>query len=552
MEILTILAAFVISLTSPNPVTAKKMVFFGDGKKCAETVFAEPLVLTEQAVEVTFDVDAAPEKDFCVAVYEFDASKPEGIGRACSFVYGRSLRNTRLALKDNGERYDVKGRGFYKSLFVDAGYMLNNNYLPSHLQWIKTLGIEDDYEYFQCGKKDSVALVELQKGVMVSSPCGDAGWKDDNGALLYPDGQPRFRMIYANGGKSSKHGASLGDKGRYQIRDFYANGGSYVGTCAGAFLGCAKGRRGNRFDNSDPKVTNYTFGLFPGAFIGTGVPIDIKKYPSAYTAMTLSPRFKEIASGYGYSFADTIERVRHHGGGYLKDSDLEKYPGAEMLMRYAYSEQSPEDSCSYTELNRVSYRMYGKDSKLGPRKSIAGRISTFAWKENAASGRACITGSHPEKEPQGCTKHDLICLLARYAMDGNGDATVKGELSKGGSYSSKVGVGDLQYHHFRFTSDKDLENVKIVLDSKADADLYLTLRRGDFAWLSDADYMVCSEGGKKTLTVASLPAGEWYIGVYCATTVQASVESEKKNFNYFYYVDRCKVLGGVKYKLSIK
>lgn len=137
-------------------------------------------------------------------------------------------------------------------------------------------------------------------------------------------------------------------------------------------------------------------------------------------------------------------------------------------------------------------------------------------------------------------------------MDGNGEPQAKCALKAGRTYTDPDGVGDLQYHHFTFTSEKEMKNVKIVLDSKSKADLYLTLRNGDFAWLSDADYMVCSEGGKKTLTIASLPAGTWYIGVYCATTVKASVEKDKKNYNYFYYVDKYDVLNGVKYKLTIK
>ena len=550
MRLLVVLASIVVSLTSQKPVVVKQMTLYSDASKASTVVFDEPLTVSDRMTEVTFDVTHSPVENYSVTAYEFDASKPGGVGRACSFSSARA-GDTRMELRDNGERYDVKTRGYYKSLFVDAGYCLNNYYLPSQLQWIKTLGIENDYEYFQAGK-DSILVCDLQKGVMVGAPCGDADWKDGNGVLLYPDGEPRFRMMYANGGKSSKHGASLGDKGRYQVHDFFINGGSYVGTCAGAFLGCAGARKGNRFNNEDPSVVNYTFGLFPGAFIGTTVPIDIKKYPSVYTSMVLSPRFKEIAGQYHYSFADTIERVRHHGGGYLKESELEKYPGVEMLMRYAYSQQAPEDSCSYTEANRVSYKMYGKGSKLGPRKSIDGRISSFAWKENELSGRACITGSHPEKEPQGCTKHDLICLLARYAMDGNGNAAIKSSLEKGKVYSSPVGVGDLQYHHFKFSNDKELRNVRIILESKTTADLYLTLRNGDFAWMSDADYMVCTEGGKKTISIDTLPAGEWYIGVYCATTVKATLEQNKKVFNYFYYTDKHNVLNGVKYKLSIK
>lgn len=551
MNILSLLTAIAVTFTSQNPVNIKKMVVFEDCAPAKAIVLDTPLTIGSHPVSYSFDLSKA-DKGFSIAFYEADPTKEDGIGRARAFAYCKNAKNTAIELKDNGEKYDAKARGYYKSLFIDAGYSLNNYYLPSQFSWLTTLGLEDDYEYIQTGKTDSVKFCAIQNGVMVCAPTDEIDWKDDNGVLLYPDGEPRFRMIYANGGKSSIHGASLGDKGRYQVRAFFENGGSYVGTCAGAFLACAQSRRGNRFNNPDPKVVNYTFGLYPGTLIGTSVPTDIKKYPSAYTAMDVTPRWKEIGERFGYHFADTIEQVRHHGGGYLNESDLDTYPGIEVLMRYAYTQQKLEDTCSYTEQNRLNSRMYGKGTKAGPRKSVVGQISAFAWKENAESGRACITGSHPEKEPAGSTKHNFIRLMAEYAMDGNGEVSIKEELTPGKTYADPTGIGDLQYHHFRFTADKVMKNVRIVLDSRTKADLYLTLRNGDLAWLSDADYMVCSEGGKKTLTISELPAGTWYIGVYCATTVKASVEKDKKNYNYFYYVDKYNVLNGVDYKLTVK
>jgi len=550
MKTLLFLTSLLVSFTSQNPVTVKKMVIFEENTPSKTVILDEPITIGKTPVDYTLEI--AGDKGCSIALYEADVTKPEGIGRACSFVYVKYAKDTKIQLKNNGERYDVKARGYYKSLFVDAGYNLNNYWTPDHFKWITTLGLEDDYEFIQTGKTDSAKFVSIQNGLMVGAPTDEIDWKDANGVLLYPDGEPRFRMLYANGGSSAKHGVTLGDKGRFQVRKFFENGGSYVGTCAGAFLGCVSGRKGNRFDNKDPKVENYTFGLYPGTFIGTSVPINIKKYPSVYTAQVLTDRWKEIGTQFGYQFADTIERVRHHGGGYLKPEDLENYPNVEVLMRYAYTEQKLDDTCSYTEKWRLTSVMHGKGSKAGVRKSIAGKISTIAWKESNISGRACITGSHPEKGEIGGNNHNMIRLMAQYAMDGNGDPQTKCELQRGKSYSDPDGVGDLQYHHFTFTAEQEMKNVKITLDSKGKADLYLTLRNGDFAWLSDADYMICSEGGKKTLVIDSLPAGTWYIGVYCATTVKAIEENDGKNYNYFYYVDKYNVLNGVKYRLTVK
>ena len=59
---------------------------------------------------------------------------------------------------------------------------------------------------------------------------------DENGILLYPDGAPRFRVVYMNGGRAKAHGGTLGEQGRKNYRMFVANGGGYVGSCAGAFI----------------------------------------------------------------------------------------------------------------------------------------------------------------------------------------------------------------------------------------------------------------------------------------------------------------------------
>ena len=52
-----------------------------------------------------------------------------------------------------------------------------------------------------------------------------------NGAL------ERFDMLIVPGGSGSRQGRGLGAAGREAIRDFVETGGSYVGACAGAYLG---------------------------------------------------------------------------------------------------------------------------------------------------------------------------------------------------------------------------------------------------------------------------------------------------------------------------
>jgi len=70
----------------------------------------------------------------------------------------------------------------------------------------------------------------LQRDIIVGS------FNDVNGALLYPDGAPRFKCIYTNGGSATNHGRSLGSDGREIIKQYFYSGGSYTGSCAGAFI----------------------------------------------------------------------------------------------------------------------------------------------------------------------------------------------------------------------------------------------------------------------------------------------------------------------------
>ena len=84
--------------------------------------------------------------------------------------------------------------GFYKDLFIDGGARLSSR---NYLHAAKSLGL--DYEYY-------AGHDETRQSQIVS------GNEDDfNGALLYPDGQPRFRLIYVHGGGATAHGKTLAD-----------------------------------------------------------------------------------------------------------------------------------------------------------------------------------------------------------------------------------------------------------------------------------------------------------------------------------------------------
>ncbi len=508
------------------------------------------------------------DRGFSVVFYELDLSEPDSLGRAYAFTQKVSspvtaersmvIRMDPVALSGNPEARDVKARGYYKSLFVDGGMYLSTYVKTSQLPAISYLGLDSDYEYF--GSGNGAENQPFQNGVMVSAPTeGGVSWNDANGVLLYPDGEPRFRVFYSNGGTSYNHGPSLGDEGRQRVRNFYLNGGSYTGSCAGSFLASTYVDSRNRYDSGDGK--DFTYGLWPGNLNHTHLPINLD-YPSIFTGMKVLPALAELGY-YPNSFRanDTLEDTRHHGGSYLPHDKYNKsyISKAVELMTFQYANKSvARDTCQYRPEN-LHRPMYIYKSKP---VDIVDSVSTWAYKKSDKTGRLVVTGSHPE----GCKtgrQRDYTAMIWRYAMDGNGDVSVKGDLQLGktrtmdktteDNYAAFTRIGDKQYHHFRFTTAEDIPDFNIVLSSDYNADsginLWLTLRKDDFAWLYDADYTLCQKGGQKVLRLKNLPAGTWYIGVYCATTVTATPTAALPY--YFEYSGKTEVLDGIPYDITL-
>jgi len=149
--------------------------------------------------------------------------------------------------KSSPPRSDHHVEGFYKDIFMDGGANLSSR---RRLPAAETLGLS--YELY-AGRDTNVQRRLIS---------GDA--TDHNGILLYPDGQPRFRMIYVNGGGATAHGRSLELSGRQIYRQFYRNGGSYSGSCAGSFLS------GRNTDKRKERRLGYLH-IFPYNTLNTGV-----------------------------------------------------------------------------------------------------------------------------------------------------------------------------------------------------------------------------------------------------------------------------------------
>lgn len=407
--------------------------------------------------------------------------------------------------------------GYYKDIFMDSGIRLNS---LTDLPVSRYLGLSIEAFVSASHSPDKLTLRDtlLQREMLV-------GCEDDlNGILLYPDGEPRFRVLYMNGGKAAGHGKSLGIQGRKNMQDFIAHGGSYVGTCAGAYI-ASKGSavRGKEF------APNQTYlDIWPGTVRGTLL------YKN-HTSMTLEPG-NPLLKYYDFGGDMRVDSVRHNGGCFAYYGEGSITPeGTEVLMRYDYD-------------------TVAVDSKV----KIHGEVSTWAYKADKNSGRVVMTGSHPEAIASG-ERLQFMAAMIRYAMDGNGTPNIKGELIPGQTRLMHKGtadndpvhtaIGDRQYHHFVLRIPEGTRRAEISLKGvtgKNHFDLSLLAKKGDFALHGDAPWQDVSLGCDKTLVLDRPQAGQWYISVFCETTVETAFGKYGTE-----YTARRDVLNGVPYSLDV-
>ena len=264
-----------------------------------------------------------------------------------------------------------------------------------------------------------------------------AGCETDlNGRLLYPDGQPRYRLLFVNGGSSRTHGKSLSKEGLDRICEFVENGGAYVGACAGAFLAS------NGYDRHYDYP--YYLSVWPGMMLHSGLT-------GVHTGMFIE-NDSPLLAYYDFGRDHYVDSIRHNLGGYPIDLP----DGTEVLARYDYPDKS--------------------DVHLQP--------SIWSYKSREQSGRIVQGGSHPEENSSG-ERRDLMAAMMQYAMDGRGPVVLKGFL-KNGEQRDMVKrtedkdpdytvIGDLQTHHFAVYIPSGANNVVFETKSDFDCDLALML-----------------------------------------------------------------------------
>jgi len=401
-------------------------------------------------------------------------------------------------------------KGYYKDIFQDSGIMLTSR---RDLPVTRFLGLQME-SFISAVNSDIDSITQIDTIYQAQIICGSA--IDENGVLLYPDGEPRFRMIYMNGGRATKHGATLGEKGRDNIVKFIDNGGSYLGSCAGSFIASLKTVK----DKGDKKKEY--LGIWPGLTHSTGLD---NSYTGHYVEEG-SPLLKYADfGGDGY-----IANVRHNGGSYAM-MDNSCPAGTEVLLRY-------------------------DGDTLPLKNSIHKEVSCWAYKANDTKGRVVLIGSHPEGVCFG-EQLELMSAMTQYALEGNGKPSVKAELKLGEARRmyrttrdndpAYTRIGDKQYHHFTVNVPAGCDKITVRLDHEkgfSNFDLYLFASYGKMAFMDDAQYKDITLGVDKSIVIDSPKEGTLFISVFCDTTVE-TVETRYGT----QYTGRTDVLNGVPYTL---
>ena len=425
-------------------------------------------------------------------------------GRFCSFIIGIFI--TVMCLCGPAEAVI---EGYYKDLFLDGGVLMDTGIIPA----ASDLALSSEYIAIDALAIPFEDKVAEQNKIMVQTDDGD--WQDDNGVLIYPDGEPRFRMIFTHGGQSHPHADTLGPDGSQRGRDFYNNGGSFTGSCAGQFI--------TGLGYNSTYVANY-YRIWPaywlttnliGSTTGFDIPVD-------------SP----LLDYYNFGGDNYIASVYHNGGGYAIEGDGTYWcTGTEVLALYAEP-------------------VTGSDPFY---EDIIGNVSVLAYKEDANSGRLVPCGSHPEGTVSG-ERRDLQEAMLSYALDGNGDPTAKAELQNGiarqmndNSTADHEKIGDLQYHHFTVELPAGMARLTITLDGDNAYDLNLYIKKDDFAFEGEPDVNEAVNGmaADETLTIENPSDGTWYIAVKCATTITSSWGGHSYVYSGF-----LGVLNGVAYTIT--
>lgn len=372
--------------------------------------------------------------------------------------------------------------GFYCNVFQDEGTSISGG----------NLEIDCEYINFSQEHLDTRNDKEFQSSIMVQSET------DANGYLLYPDGSPRYAIIYYHGGHM-KHAEELGQQGRDQVRMHYYRGGCQFGSCAGSYM-LANNKK--------------WFNIWPGRMNGKNV--------------SSTPTDKIINAGsplIGYNDlkeGEIIKGVYHNNGGSVDTS------------------------------KSVKGTLFGAMHNSG---KLAGYADIWTWSDNDTTGRVLGITGHPE----GSKKKDQIryisaCML--YLADCLAKPRIKHTLKNNTAITMDkkwedkqplfTKIGDKQYHHF-ILDCKDARKVGISVEGEEGFDLHLFVSKDTFALKQQALFADSTPGNSKVLEIPKLEPGTWYVGVKLNTTVTTT-----SNKTFPKYSGKLEVLNGIAYTIKAK
>ncbi len=387
----------------------------------------------------------------------------------------------------------IPNKAFYKNVFLDAGIGLTSR---KNLAAVTHLGLS-----LECMSFSSQADKELQNQIV------EGETTDLNGRLLYPDWQPRYQLLFVNGGNAKTHAKSLTEGARRNMQQFNWSGGSYIGTCAGAFF-ASYGAYG-------PTINADYLNIWPQFVRRTHLS-------QTQTGFIIEPN-SPLLDYYDFGGDMYVGNVRHNGGCFPMDLPQ----NGEVLARY-----------DYPELDSMH---------LQP--------SAWAYKNGPFMGRVIQIGSHPEEVSTG-ERRDFTAASVLYAIDGCGKTKTKGVLQNGvGRFMNKstedkdpdyTMIGDLQCHHFCVYIPKNASDIIFKLQCDWDVDFSLMINKGSAAYEESAQYVSSAVGANKTLRFSKLSSGWWYVGVKCNTTVTISETDWGQE-----YTGRTDVLNGVPYSIKV-
>lgn len=391
----------------------------------------------------------------------------------------------------------VQNDSYYKDVFLDSGINLTSRH---SLYAVRALNLDLEGICFSRSNATNEEYL-LQESILGGSP------EDLNGRLLYPDGQPRFSLLFVNGGSSTGHGKSLSASARENMKQFVENGGSYVGTCAGAFF-ASNGYDGN---------TDYPYylSIWPGMMKHSGLH-------GVYSGMFIE-KDSPLLRYYNFGGDCYVSEIRHNLGGY----PVELPYGTEVLARYDYPDIM--------------------DFHNAP--------SIWAYKEGLESGRIVQTGSHPEEVSSG-ERRDLTAAMIRYAIDGRGTVSVKGFLERGKERKMNKGtldkdpaycrIGDMQCHHFAVYIPAGAKSISFLVKSDNLDALHLMIDRDSYAFPLTADYCSPLSTTQGIVSFPTLSEGIWYLSIRCEAKVSV-IETDYGQS----YEDNAGVLNGIPYSISV-